>query len=198
MGKDDDKMVASTISNNMIKPFNGEGDVVGWLKKIELVAKLTKVEDEALFIPLYLEGGALAMYLEMSDTDQSSATAIKNKLKEAFCDNKFVSYSKLINYKWTGEPVDIFANELRRLSGLAGFKGDAAEQVVRLAFVTGFPDDIGVELQQLSNVDTMKVSEILGRARILAANRTSVEKLSSAIGAVALKDVDKERNVFSY
>ena len=94
----DDKMVASTVSNNMIKPFNGEGDVVGWLKKIELVAKLTKVEDEALFIPLYLEGGTLAMYLEMSDADQSSAAAIKDKLKEALCDNKFVSYSKLINF----------------------------------------------------------------------------------------------------
>ena len=98
-----------------------------------------------------------------------------------------------------GEPVDIFANELRRLAGLAGFKGDSAEQVVKLAFVTGFPDDIGVELQQLPRIETTKVSEIISRARILAANRTSSDKLSSAVGAVAIKDINhRERSVSSF
>ena len=49
----------------MIKPFTGEGDVVSWIKKVQLVAKLQKVSDLASFIPLYLEGDALALYLEM-------------------------------------------------------------------------------------------------------------------------------------
>ena len=34
----DDKIQTGTkISTDMIKPFNGEGDVASWLKKVELV-----------------------------------------------------------------------------------------------------------------------------------------------------------------
>ena len=50
------KMVP-TIRPDMIKSFNGEGDVQAWISKAELVAKLTRIEDVASFIPLYLEGG---------------------------------------------------------------------------------------------------------------------------------------------
>ena len=60
--------MASKISvEKMIKPFTGEGDVMAWLQKVELVAKLTGEKDLACFIPLYLEDGALAVYLEMPE-----------------------------------------------------------------------------------------------------------------------------------
>lgn len=166
----------------MIKPFKGEGDVVAWLKKIELVAKLTKVGDLASFIPLYLEDGALAVYLEMEEDGQKNAETIKEKLLEAFSDSMFVAYSKLVKMRWTGESVDVFANELRRLSGLAGFKGDACERMVKLAFVHGFPDNIGIELQQVEGVAKVSMSDLLSRARILATNQSS-----SAIAAVAVR-----------
>ena len=57
----------------MIRPYTGEDDLISWLKKVKLVAKLAKVTDLASFLPLYLEGDALAVYLEMSETDQKSA-----------------------------------------------------------------------------------------------------------------------------
>ena len=61
--------MASTIkiTSDMIKPFIGEGDVVAWLKKVRLVAKLQKITELACFIPLYLEKDALALYLEMDE-----------------------------------------------------------------------------------------------------------------------------------
>lgn len=37
-----------------------------WLKKAELVAKVTDVKDLANFILLFLEEDALALYLEMN------------------------------------------------------------------------------------------------------------------------------------
>ena len=43
-----------------------------------------KVKDIARFIPLYLEGDALALYLEMSEVDQLDAGKIEGRLKEAF------------------------------------------------------------------------------------------------------------------
>ena len=74
---------STKISTDIIKTFRGDGDICAWLKKAELVVKLTGVKDEALFIPLYLDGGALAVYMEMEEADQKDASKIKDKLIEA-------------------------------------------------------------------------------------------------------------------
>ena len=179
---------STKISTDIIKTFKGEGDICAWLKKVELVVKLTGVKDEALFIPLYLEGGALAVYMEMEEVDQKDASKIKEKLIEAFSDSVFMAYTKLTGAKWTGEAVDIYVNELRRLAGLAGFTGTSCEPIVKLAFVTGFPDDISTELQQIPNIKQVHMTEVLNRARILVANRG----MATSVAAVSLKDKDKE------
>ena len=43
---------------------------------------------------------------------------------------------------WAGERVNVYANKIRQLVGLAGFKGDGLERLVKLAFVTGLPDTV--------------------------------------------------------
>ena len=43
--------MASKITSDMIRAFTGEGDLVAWLKKVKLVAKLQKVTDLASLIP---------------------------------------------------------------------------------------------------------------------------------------------------
>merc|ERR1712035_215286 len=103
--------------------FDGSSDVVVWLKKAKLVATLTEIKDLANFIPLYLEGDALALYLEMSEEDQTDVKKIDNRLKEAFAQGRFEAYRKLMGLRWTGEQVDVYANEIR-LAGLAGWKGE--------------------------------------------------------------------------
>ena len=163
--------MASKITMDMIKPFTGEGDVVSWLKKVTLVAKLQKITDVASFIPLYLEGDALALYLELSEEDQESAVKIQEKLKVAFTDDAFSAFGKLVQMKWTGEPVDVYANEIRRLAGLAKFDKVGLENVVKLTFVNGFPDNISVALQQVPNVLTMEMSELISHARILSSKQ---------------------------
>lgn len=161
------------ISSDMIRPFTGEGELVAWLKKVKLVAKLQKISDLASFMPLYLEGNALAIYLEMEEEDQANAAKIEARLTEAFSDGPFVAYRKLVNMRWTGEQVDVYANEVRRLAGLAGFTGASLEKLVKLTFVNGFPDSISTELQQVEKIESLSVSEILTRARILCANKDS-------------------------
>ena len=155
------------ITSDMVKPFTGDGDVVAWLKKIQLVGKLKKISDLASLIPLYLEGDALALYLEMSDADQSDSEKIVARLREAFSDGAFVAYAKLVKVRWTGQPVDVYANDIRRLAGLAGFTGVGLENVVRMTFVNGFPDTISIGLQQVSGVLTKPVSELINVARVL-------------------------------
>lgn len=166
--------MAPTIRPDMVKSFSGEGDVEAWLSKVELVAKLTNIDDVASFIPLYLEGGALAVYLEMGEHQKTDIRAIKGALRDAFADNQFIAYARMRECRWAGETVDVFANELRRLAKLSGFTGDGLEHVVKLAFITGFPDNIGLDLQQVVGVGDMKVADIIGRARVLAQNTGGV------------------------
>ena len=58
------------LSSDILRLFTGEGYVVMWLNKLKLVVKLQKIEDIATLIPMYLEGNALAIYLEMGERDQ--------------------------------------------------------------------------------------------------------------------------------
>ena len=161
----------ATGLNNMIKPFCGEGDVVAWIKKVELVAKLQKIEDVATVIPLFLEGDALALYLEMNERDQEDADKIRNKLKKAFAEGPFEAYEKLKRVRWTGESVDVYANKIRRLVELAGYKLSGVEQTAKLAFITGFPEEISKRLQQITGVEKMDVSDLIPTAKILTSTR---------------------------
>ena len=83
------------ISNDMMRCFDGSGDIVAWLKKAQLVAKLLEIKDLARFILLYLERDALALYLEMREEDQTDVKKIENRLKEAFAQGRFEAYRKL-------------------------------------------------------------------------------------------------------
>jgi len=181
---------APKITREMIKSFDGEGDLVSWLAKAKLVAKLAKITDLASFLPLYLEGDALAVYLEMSDADQASSDSIVKKLKEVFTDGPFVAYSKLSKTRWSGEPVDVYATEIRRLVALSGLKDDGAETLIKLAFVNGFPEAIRVELQQVEGIDGLKVSDLLSRARILVGNQ------AETVGAIAHSQSSSVRRSF--
>lgn len=73
----------------------------------------------------------------------------------------------------TGESVDVFANEITRLTVLAGFKGDEVDRIVKLTYINGFPVNISVELQQIEDVMTISMSDILLRYIILTANKYS-------------------------
>lgn len=171
------------ISSDMMRCFDGSSDIVAWLKKARLVAKLTEIKDLASFIPLYLEGAALALYLEMSEKDQTDVEKIEYRLKEAFAQGKFEAYRKLTGVRWTGEQVDVFANETRRLAGLAGWKGDGLELAVKLAFVTGFPDRVSTELKQVKDFDEVSVSDLISRARVLVSGNSGGSQEVAAVAA---------------
>ena len=169
--------------NNLIKPFNGEGDVVAWLKKVDLVARLQKIDDVASVIPLFLEGDALALYLEMSEHEQEDADMIRLRLKKAFAEGVFDAYEKLKRVRWSGESVDVYANNIKRLVELAGYRGWGVEQTAKLVFVTGFPEEISKRLQQVEGVEKMDVCELIPTAKVLARTRPA----ESAAAATVLR-----------
>lgn len=103
----------NACSSDTIRPFDGQGDVVAWLTKVKLVARLQHITDLASLIPLYLEGDALALYMEMHETEMTDAEMIESMLLKAFMDGPFVAYGKLIKSKWTGESIDVHAKNIR-------------------------------------------------------------------------------------
>ena len=58
-----------------------------------------------------------------------------------------MAYRKLTMVRWAGERVDVYANKIRQLAGLAGFEGAGLERFMKLAFIRGFPNTISIELQ---------------------------------------------------
>ena len=167
---------------DFIKPFTGEGDVVSLITKVELVAALKKIDDEAKVLSLYLEGHALAIYLEMDETERKDPAKIKNRLKVA-CDGPFVAYAKLSSMKWGGEEVDVYANEIRRLAGLARFEGPSLEHIVKLTFINGLPDYMTLQCSysKWGGILDSSLAEILTKARVLTAHKAT----SGAVAAVA-------------
>lgn len=172
--------MAAPRMGDILKAFTGEGNVVAWLKKVKLVAKLQKITDLASLLPLYLEGDALALYLELSDKEQGDAKEIERKLLEAFTDSEFVAFGKLTQKRWSGEPVDVYANDLRRLAGLAGITGDNLERIVLLSFVNGFPDNVSCELQQIRGIFEEDMSDVISRARVLTTNKSELVVAAAA------------------
>ena len=57
--------------------------------------------------------------------------------------------------RWVGKCVDVYANKIRQLVGLARFNGDGLEELMKLTFVTGFPNIISIRLQQAPNIDAL-------------------------------------------
>ena len=104
--------MASFGFSKMIQPFSGEGDVIAWLKKVDLVANLEGILSVALLIPLFLEGDALTLDLELGDEDKKDAERIIIiiiiiQLMRMFSRSSCEGYEKLKKMKWTGESVDI-------------------------------------------------------------------------------------------
>ena len=89
--------------SKMIQPFSGEGNVIAWLKKVDLVASPKGIPNVASLIPLFLEGDALVLYLELSDEDKKDANIIRIQLMRRFSKNPCEAYEKFKKMKWTGE-----------------------------------------------------------------------------------------------
>ena len=69
--------------------------------------------------------------------------------------------------RWEGKDVYVYPSNIRRLAELAGFEGSGQELIVKLTFVNGFPESIFVTFQQLSNLKTLEISELVSTANVL-------------------------------
>jgi len=123
---------------DVIQRFSGDKpgeDITVWRRQVRLVARLQNLGDLSAVVPLFLDGPALAVYEQMSDTDQGDVETIFDHLTRAFSVDIFEAYHQFKSrVRQQGEAVDVFLSELRRLGSLAGINSD---DLLRVAFVTG-------------------------------------------------------------
>ena len=162
---------------DFLQSFDGTGDVVQWLTKVELVAKLRKIRNVAEVIPLFLEGTAFSVYNEMADAEKQDADCIKQALTTAFATNPFRAYEEMCRRVWRDEPVDGYLTDLRRLARLAGV---TSELLLLRAFVVGLPQTVSRELRALPGVERMPLSDLVERARCLVGELVERPVVASA------------------
>ncbi|XP_067936897.1 E3 ubiquitin-protein ligase rnf213-alpha-like [Watersipora subatra] len=85
--------------SELIKTYEDgkSGDFSVWVDKLELVAKLQKVDDLTTFLPLFLSGAAFAVYKHLEDDIKEDYPKLKAALLTAFSVDRFSAYIQLQN-----------------------------------------------------------------------------------------------------
>ena len=143
-------MAAPRITDVIVQ-YDGSSDFAEWIKKLELVAKLKKVDELENFLPLFLVGDAFAVYDALSDDAKSDYDKLRTALTKAFSLNPFSAFDRLITRRYVpGESVDVYLSDLRRLIGLIG----NTEDLLKCAFVSGLPTRIKMQLKAASALES--------------------------------------------
>ena len=179
---------ANVRISDVVRPFSGDGDVVQWLCKLEMVAKLRGIRELSDFLPLFLEGPAFDVYSEMEESSKEDAEEIKKVLTDAFGTNAFQAYELLAKRSWNGEPVDVYLSALRRLAKLADVESEA---LLRRAFIVGLPPVVSRELRAVAKIEQMNLASIVERARALMAEQVGG---ATAAGAAQRRQPQRTAN----
>lgn len=151
---------------------SSSGDFSEWLDKLELVAKLQKIDDLTSFLPLFLVGPAFAVYKQLAEATRNDYTELKKALLSAFGVNCYAAYNQLQRrVLQDGEGVDIYLADLRRLVTLMGQKDP--EPLLKCAFMSGLPDDVSVQLKSMAAVEELSLEQLATRARMILSTRQS-------------------------
>lgn len=146
---------------DVVKSYDGEGDIAEWWTRFEIIAKLQSYtgEDMVSLIPLLLQGPPFLIYEKLSDDDKKDLDVIKRKLLTAFSLSKYAAYEQLRNRLYVpGENIDAYFSDIKRLSDLAGMGG------AEVAFVVGLPEQISMQLRVLSDANA---ETLVARARVM-------------------------------
>ena len=179
-------MAAESRDLRLIEEYDGSKDIVEWLAKVELVCKLREISDLSMVIPLRLTGGAFSVYQQLSDDEKKDAEAVKRALKCAFGLDSFSAYEKFTKRQIKdGESVDVYLADLKRLSSLFSCNN---EKVVACAFTAGLPDRVKQALRAGARIESMSLSQIVDRARMLLIEDSDTDTAFFGRG----RDGDKE------
>ena len=152
--------------SDLIPKFDGTTDVTQWLKQLNVAKVAAKITDVTVVMPAFLRGDVFTVFANLPDDQQQDYAAIADALTVAFGVDEHVAYRELVTRRWrSGEPVDVFVADLRRLASLASMP----ERSVRMAFMNGLPAKVGMQVKSTPGVKAMTLVQVVELARILMA-----------------------------
>ena len=145
------------------------------------LCKLRNVSDTASVIPLWLTGGAFAVYLQLAEEDRKSKEKVKAALLAVFAVDPYVAYEQFIGRMLhLGESPDVYLEELRCLASLFGVMTDKA---LACAFVAGLPEGVPQLLRVGLCMEALDLDQILSRARTVIREDSPLESPKASFGA---------------
>ena len=149
---------------DLIRQYDGTGDFTEWLQKLELVAKLQKIDKLEQFLPLFLSGGAFAVYQGLSQANKEDYDKVKRCLTSAFSAGPLKAYEEFVARRLiSGESVHVYLADLKRLAALVSPNKD--EDWLTAAFVCGLPEEMRSQMQAACSLGTMTLAEVVVKAR---------------------------------
>ena len=128
------------------------------------------------FLPLFLSGGAFSVYESCSTDVKEDYEQLRAALTNAFSLNTS-AYEAFVSRRYvSGQAVDVYSSELRRLARLVCATSD--DSWIKCAFVAGLPDKLKRQLKAAVSLENMTLEEVVERTR----NLTNVQESCCAIG----------------
>jgi hypothetical protein len=155
-------------ATNLVQPFDGTSNFLVWVERVELVAALQGLKNLEKFVPLFLHGGAFAVYQSLEDNVKEDYDKLKAALTLAFSADPLKAYTEFVARRLQpGEQPDVFLADLRRLALLVATQ--PSEEWIRSAFVFGLPVNVQQQVMACCTLGKMTLSDIAEKARALVA-----------------------------
>ena len=176
-------MAEGNFNLKLVPEYNGTMSVVDWLERVDLICKLSGVDEVKQVIPLRLAGGIFNIYQQLLDADKTNVTWVKAALCRAFALDPCEAYKQFSRRTLRlDESVDGFYTALKKLSTLFG---RVLDQTLKYAFMAG----LSVHTQELlgasADIDHFPMESILSQARAVVNN----ERVAATVDRSATEKV---------
>ena len=154
-----------------IDDYTGKEDIVQWLERTELLCELQGCEAVKV-LPLKLKGDAFTVYAQLPARSRASFEAVKDALCSAFAPDAIGAYEEFVARRLrSGEAVDVFFADLRRLSSLFG---GVSDRTLLCSFVSGLPFHVREAIGGGCRVQDLSIDDVLSKARRAVKNEPAV------------------------
>lgn len=168
------------------------GNFKEWLVRFKICATSNGWDTDKLHtkIATFLEGEALAVYLELTKAEKDKFDSIVDALEKNFHpETEHINTMCAFNVRemLPNETPRVFLHELKELLKRTGIDETAHEKLVFYRFVSGLPTDISVQIKAMSGITTSK-------AALEAAQRIISVKPKDGHPELAAVSIGKDRS----